>query len=83
MAAELKWLIQAIIFSVMALAPGTNDSDGQFVRKIKLRDTSFLSKRQLFIYQKMMKIGQKFILIMKLKIFLMKKFLNIPMPIDV
>ena len=55
-AAEHKWLIQAIIFSVMALAPGTNDSDGQFVRKIKLRDTSFLSGRQLFICQK---IGSK------------------------
>jgi hypothetical protein len=51
--AELKWLIQAFIFTVMALAPETNDSDGQFVRKIKLRDTSFLSARQLFICQKL------------------------------
>jgi hypothetical protein len=52
-AAELKWLIQAYFFTVMALAPDTNDSDGQFVRKIKLRDTSFLSKRQFFIYRKL------------------------------
>jgi hypothetical protein len=57
-AVELKWLMQAIIFTVMAFAPATNDSDGQFVRKIKLRDTSFLSKRQLFICQK---IAKKFI----------------------
>ena len=40
-------------FTVMAFAPATNDSDSQFVRKIKLRDTAFLSKRQLFIFQKM------------------------------
>jgi hypothetical protein len=57
-AVELKWLMQANIFTVMALAPATNDSDSQFVSKIKLRDTSFLSKRQLFICQK---IARKFI----------------------
>ena len=42
-----------LFFTVMPFAPDTNDSDGQFVRKIKLRDTSFLSKRQLFICQKL------------------------------